>query len=107
MKRQLVLRLQAEAGIARAVNFYKTRSETQMQNFIEILNEVFDNILASPYLYAVRWKTIRRVNLAKLPYALWYEIIPDVDPTTGEEMELVVVLGCYHQNQNVTTRSFE
>lgn len=48
MKRQLILRLEAEAGIAGAINFYKVQSESTVQKFIEVLDEVFDRILDLP-----------------------------------------------------------
>ena len=107
MKRQLRLRLEAEAGIAGAVNFYALQSPTAKQNFVEAVGEVFDKILASPRLYAVRYKNIRRINFSKFPYAIWFEIVERRDELTDEEMEFVVILRCYHQNRDVTARSFE
>ncbi len=107
MKRQLVLRLEAEAGIAEAVNFYKTKSEATLGTFIEVLNETFDVIGAAPRLYAIRFGNVRRVNLAKFPYALWFEIVARTDATTGENIELVVMLRCYHQRRNVLPHLFE
>lgn len=107
MKRQLVLRIEAEAGIAEAVNYYKVHSEPALQKFIEALDATFDVLLVSPQMYAVRWKTIRRVNLSGFPYALWYEIVVGADLVTGEDIEFVVVLRCFHQSRNVTARSFE
>ena len=58
-------------------------------------------------MYAIRFKNVRRVNISKSPYALWFEVIEGRDSLTGEEVEFVVVLRCYHQQRDITTRSFE
>lgn len=107
MKRQLVLRLEAEAGIAEAVNFYLLQSDGRKQNFIQALDAVFDSLLLSPRLYAIRFKNIRRVNIPKFSYALCYEVVEAVDPITSEPVEQIILLRFFHERSNITASNFE
>lgn len=106
MKRQLVLRLEAEAGIAEAVNFYLLQSDGRKQNFIQALDAVLDSLLLSPHLYAVRFKNIRRVNIPKFSYALWYEVVEAIHPITNEPVEQIILLRFFHERRNVTPHDF-
>jgi hypothetical protein len=67
------LTLQANADIARAAEWYEERSEGLGKRFVDRV-EAITRIEANPEGYAPVFKNLRRCNVAKFPYALWFEV---------------------------------
>jgi toxin ParE1/3/4 len=71
------LTLQANADIARAAEWYEERSEGLGKRFVDRVLEAITRIEANPAGYALVFKNLRRCNVAKFPYALWFEVRSD------------------------------
>lgn len=100
MKR-LFLRPEAEAGIANFSNQIRLRSVEKAADFLREIDAALDKIEAQPRAYAVRYRDMRRINLASFPYALFFVIEEKRDFQRDENFEQIVVLLCLHQRQDL------
>lgn len=99
--RRFLLRPEAEVGIANFFNQIRLRSSEKATDFLVEVDSALDKIEAQPRAYAVRYRDMRRINLASFPYALFYLVEEKRDSQSGENFEQIVVLLCLHQRQNL------
>lgn len=65
--RRFLLRQEAEVGIANFYNQISLRSAEKAAGFLAEVDEALDKIESQPRLYAVRYRDMRRINLASFP----------------------------------------
>jgi plasmid stabilization system protein ParE len=80
---QVRLTRQAIADVDRAAAYYEGQSEGLGEKFLQRVEEAIAHIEIAPEGYAPVIKDVRRCNLAKFPYGLFYRIQEDA-----------VVIGC-------------
>jgi toxin ParE1/3/4 len=68
---------QARADIAEAADYYEQKSEGLGDKFVDRVLEAVEKIAANPHGYAKVFQNLRRCNVPKFAYALWFEIRPD------------------------------
>ena len=99
--RRLFLRPEAEVGIANASNQIRLRSPQKSAEFLTEIDAAIDKIEVQPRAYAIRYRNVRRINLASFPYALIFTVEEKFDAQTNEEFEQIVVLLCLHERQDL------
>ena len=68
---------QAQAEIEKAAEWYEGQREGLGGKFVDRVKEAVGKIGDNPQGYAKAFRELRRCNLTKFPYALWFEIRPD------------------------------
>lgn len=67
----------AEADVQQAFEYFEARNAGLGAEFIERVEEAADRIAANPQQYQPVIADVRRANLRKFRYGLWYRIAPD------------------------------
>jgi plasmid stabilization system protein ParE len=88
-------------SIANASNQIRLRSPQKSANFLAEVDAAIDKIEVQPRAYAIRYRNVRRINLASFPYALVFRVEEKLDPQTNQNVEDIVVLLCLHQRQDL------
>lgn len=78
MTERLILRPEAESDLIEARDWYRNLSKRLEMEFVSVVEELFDRILAMPQLYAVEYKSVRRARTRRFPYIIYYRITNDV-----------------------------
>jgi plasmid stabilization system protein ParE len=89
MSFQLLFKPRAEAEIADAFAWYDQPTIRQGEVFLSELERVERFIRLNPLLYPEVEQAIRRANLRRFPYSLFYVVDGDV----------INVLSCFHQHR--------
>ena len=100
MKRQLVMRPQAEADIAEAYNWHKLRGGSLGDRFLHAVDAALAAIERNPLAYQIVHKTMRHALLRGFSYALYFAVKePEMDEF-GVETQRIVLLACVHTSQD-------
>jgi plasmid stabilization system protein ParE len=86
MNRKLILRPEAEAELAEAVDWYETRGKGLGADFMRAVDATMATIHRSPDQYQIIRGQVRRAVLRRFPYSLIY---------VASEHE-VIVPACFH-----------
>ena len=86
----LVFKRLAEAEIAEAFAWYDRRGIDQGRAFLAELERVERFVKLNPLLYPKVEGDIRRANLRRFPYSMFYVVDGDI----------VAVLSCFHQHRD-------
>lgn len=81
--RTLLVRAQAKAEIAAAFEWYIRRSPTAAARFLHEVDAALARIEESPERHPVIRGRLRRVLLARYPYAVYYKVFPSVISVVG------------------------
>ena len=84
--RRLVLRPEAEAELAEAVDWYEARGKGLGADFLRAVDAAIAAILRNPEMYPIVFLTARRAVLRRFPYNLIYVASDDE----------IVVHACMH-----------
>jgi plasmid stabilization system protein ParE len=84
--RQVVLRPEAEAELADAVDWYESRGKGLGADLLRSVDAVIAAIQRSPEMYPNVFATVRRAMLRRFPYSLIYVVSDD----------RIVILACMH-----------
>ena len=82
--------LDAELDISEIVSYYEIVDAECVKKFFMDLKRVENFLSISPEIYSVRYKKIRRVNLKKFQFSLFYFL----------EKDKVVILRVLHQTRD-------
>ena len=77
MNLRLVINPEAEADIADARSWYRSKDEGLEADFVARLDVVFDAITRFPELYAVEFEGLRLGPVRRFPYAVAYRLDDD------------------------------
>ena len=80
----------AEADIAQAFDWYEAKTENLGFEFIEQVERAIGRISEHPLSHRKMVDDVRRANLNRFPYGLWYRIDPDGS----------IVIACLHHKRN-------
>ena len=80
---RVVFTTQATADVDRAAAYYEGQSEGLGEKFLQRVEQAIEQIEIAPEGYAPVIKDVRRCNIERFPFALWYRIAGDA-----------VVIGC-------------
>lgn len=90
MRFRLIIRPDAEQDLVEARDWYDEQRNGLGHEFISIVDQSLTALSVMPLLYAVEYKSIRRVCMQRFPYVVYYRVI-------GEIVEILAVL---HGNRN-------
>jgi hypothetical protein len=94
MKFQIVYKPLAQIEVAEAYTWYARPDINLGIAFLTELERVDGFLSQNPFLYPCIEDEIRRVNLARFPYSLFY-VIDD---------KIVNILSCFHQHRDPKSR---
>ena len=83
MSYEVQVRRAAELDIAEAQVWYETQQTSLGADFRSEVSRVIDRLAATPLIYQVVHRDIRRAIVQRFPYLIWYRVA-----------ETVVVLAC-------------
>jgi plasmid stabilization system protein ParE len=86
----IIVRLDAEADITEAHNWYNEQTAGVGEDFIAAVDACLSRIQAHPFSYPVIRKKVRRALLQRFPYALFY--------LTQEDT--IVIIACFHVHRD-------
>ena len=90
MSLPVVLRPEARAEFDDAFDWYEQRRPGLGVDFVAQVQEVFDQISATPGLHAQIFHDVRRGVVRRFPYSVFYKVEP----------QQVVVLAVFHSNRD-------
>jgi len=90
MRRELIIRPEAEAYIAEAFAWYEARASGLGSEFLLVLDAAFNSILRTPNLYPQVHKRVRRALIRRFPFAVFFLA----------EKKKVVVISVFHVKRN-------
>lgn len=73
-----------------AYDWYETKQPGLGAEFIEDFRRSYHRLRQSPELYAVRFSNVRRLNLERFPYGIFYIVTPNE----------ILVLGILHASRD-------
>lgn len=82
----------AEKDIKEVVDYYNSLDKKLVTSLFKEIKLVEKKVLFSPKIYHIRYKNIRRVNLKKFPFCLFYII----------ESSKIIVLSVVHEYRDPT-----
>ena len=68
----------AERKLNQAFHYYQEKSPGLGIAFLEELDECLKVLVRNPLIYRIRFDQVRRVNLKRFPYAVFYEVVANV-----------------------------
>jgi hypothetical protein len=83
----------ARTAIAEARNWYRQISPVLANRLNEEVTSVVASVMKSPAAYSIRFESVRRINLIKFPYALFYLI--------DEEHKWIVFTNFFHVKRDM------
>ena len=83
MRRSLRVRKAARAEIAEAFAWYRARSGTAADRFLDAVDEAMERIETDPEQYHIVHGRLRRVLLAHFPYGIYYKVYPAITSVVG------------------------
>ena len=86
----VVLRPEARAEFDDTFDWYEQRRPGLGMDFVAQVQEILDQISATPELYAQRLHGVRRAVMQRFPYSVFYKI----------ESHQVVVLAVFHSQRD-------
>lgn len=90
MSYEVQVRRAAELTIAEAQVWYETQQSGLGAEFRSEVSRVIDRLAATPLIYQVVHRHIRRAIVRRFPYLIWYRIVA----------ETVVVLACTYAGRD-------
>jgi plasmid stabilization system protein ParE len=72
-----------EADLEQAFGWYESRQAGLGVRFIEAIEAKLDQIVANPYLFAVRYKEVRWGSVKGFPYVIHYRIEQELVQVTA------------------------
>ncbi len=91
---QVIYKPLAQIEVAEAFQWYEQPHIRMGNDFLDELERTSGFIASNPHLYACVEAEIRRANLSRFPYSLFYVIDGDA----------VNVLSCFHQHREPKTQ---
>ena len=88
--RRVIVRPEARADILAAYRWYEKERNGLGTAFLQAIRSTMDTVGENPEVYAVVRGDIRRVNLHRFPYALFYRF----------RAELIIVIACMHGSRD-------
>ncbi len=86
----LVVSLPAETDIEEIIEWYGKENKDLSREFVKILEQTFEQIIANPFLFQQVFEDYRKINTAKFPYKIIYRISENK----------VIVLAVIHHKRN-------
>ncbi len=77
MNARIVIRPEAEQDMADARDWYEDQRDGLGVRFLLALDEVCDRIAATPELVPPEYRSVRRLNLPRFPYVVYYRLVAD------------------------------
>jgi plasmid stabilization system protein ParE len=90
MKYKLIIKEEAVIEIEDAFIWYEKEKVGLGQEFVAALEEDYEKIIASPFLYQIGYKDFRIAVMQRFPYKIVYRI----------EEDAVVVYAVFHTSRN-------
>ena len=90
MSYEVQVRRAAELDIAEAQVWYETQQPGLGAEFRSEISRVIDRLAASPLIYQVTHRDIRRAIVRRFPYLVWYRVAA----------EKVIVLACTYAGRD-------
>ena len=90
MAHSLKLRKRAVADIGEAYEWYEQQKPDLGEEFLLSVEDALQNIENAPELYEEKYPAIRKCNLRRFPYSIYYRIFK----------KGIAVLAVYHQSRN-------
>lgn len=90
MKRNLIIRPEAESEMTEAFEWYEARVPELGSSFLLCLDAVFNSILRTPGQFPYIHKNVRRALIRRFPYEVFFL----------EEIERVIILSVFHAKRN-------
>jgi plasmid stabilization system protein ParE len=87
---EVQVRRAAELDIAEAQVWYETQQTGLGAEFRSEISQVIDRLAATPLIYQVVHRDIRRAIVRRFPYLIWYRVAP----------ETVIVLACTYAGRD-------
>ncbi len=89
---RLILSTEAQKDVVAATDYYKLVSDVVAENFLEILESVYQKLKQSPrhYSFFNEKKTLRSAAFIKFPYSIIFKIQEDT----------VYIVAIYNTHQN-------
>jgi toxin ParE1/3/4 len=65
------------ADIQSAYDWYQTKQSGLGAEFLEDFRQAYHRLRQSPEFYSIRFANVRRLNLERFPYGIFYMLKPD------------------------------
>lgn len=88
--RRVIVRPAARADILAAYRWYEKERNGLGTEFLRAIRSAMSTVGENPEVYAVVRGDIRRVNLHRFPYSLFYRF----------QAELIIVIACMHGSRD-------
>ena len=89
MKKEVIIRPEAEAEIKEAYHWYEERHKGLGLDFLLCIEEAIEKISRDPETYPLVHKNVRRILIHRFPYSIFF--IEDVK---------IVVIAVFHAKRN-------
>ncbi len=86
----LIIKEEAAIEIEDAYLWYESKQKNLGERFLEVLNKCFLSIIASPGIFAKKYREMRQAPLKSFPFVVLYEI----------EEKNIVVYAVFHTSRN-------
>lgn len=90
MSHEVQVRRAAELDIAKAQVWYETQQTGLGAEFRSEISQVIDRLAATPLIYQIVHRDIRRAIVRRFPYLVWYRVAA----------EMVIVLACTYAGRD-------
>jgi plasmid stabilization system protein ParE len=90
MSLPIVLRRAARVEFDEAIDWYEQQRPGLGDDFAEAVQDVFNKISATPLIHATVLRDIRRGNVQRFPYSVYYRVKP----------KWVVVISVFHNRRD-------
>jgi plasmid stabilization system protein ParE len=90
MKRQILIRPEAEAEIVEAYRWYEDKRDALGSDFLLCVEDGLDKIRNDPEMYPIVHRHIRRLLIRRFPYGIFYTA----------EKNLITVLAVFHGHRD-------
>ncbi|OYQ49086.1 type II toxin-antitoxin system RelE/ParE family toxin [Flavobacterium aurantiibacter] len=88
MSYNVVYHTQVKNDVLRAKGWYKTKQSGLEKHFSAAVTDTIKALISNPFLFEVKYKTVRTAYTAVFPYAVHYHV--------NEETKTITVLGVFH-----------
>ena len=92
MRYKLIISKEARSEIKQAVDWYEDQSEGLGRKYALTLDKCVELILKNPFGFAVVLLKIRRANMNKFPYSLFYYL--------NEDKNEIIIFAVLHQSRS-------
>ena len=87
---RLIITMSARIDIENSAEWYSLQKDNLERDFLQEIENTINNIASNPYQYFQILKNIRRANVNRFPFSIFFSIL-------GNE---IIIFSVFHQSRN-------